>query len=333
MRLFINKGTPVASISKPETEVYLHFGGETRGVRFDVVTETGAGREASDYHIYCIDSQRDFLRESFADRTLYYGCTAIAAKSLDQNEAYEKLRPVTVVFIYIDQQATTDFIDEIRFYRMSDIKRYGALANPYTDKLSFVEVNLNNKANIAINSPLDEDIRAFVDLMTHGDDSKVIRDLIANPNLSESMREVIRLFGDLMSKAIKEKRVDASEFPPELGTILESEAYKMTFSDLLAERAAEERAKAAYKEKRDIAKEMLIDGQDIAKIVKYTKLTEDEVLEIRSDLNKTISKERKNLAKQMLNEKEDIAKIMKYTKLTKDEVLHIQAELNLPNAI
>jgi len=336
LRLFINKGTPVASISKPETEVYLHFGGETRGVRFDVVTETGAGREASDYHIYCIDSQRDFLRESFADRTLYYGCTAIAAKSLDQNEPYEKLRPVTVVFIYIDQQATTEFIDEIKFYRASDIKRYGALADPYTDKLSFVEVNLNNKANMPISGPLDEDVRAFVNLMTLGDDARVIRDLKSNTNISYSMREVINIFGDLMSKVIQEKQVDESDFPLELGNILESEAYKMTFNDLLTERAAKEAAKAIEKRNRDIARKMLINKEDIDKITDYTGLTKDEVIEIRSELNKAemaIAKERRDLAIEMLNDGEDIAKIIKYTKLTEEEILRIRSELNLPDAI
>ena len=84
LRLFIYKGIPVASISKPKKEVVLDLKGKIRGVRFDVITETGAGRESSDYHIYCIDAQRDFLIKSFADRNLYYGCVAVAAKSLDK---------------------------------------------------------------------------------------------------------------------------------------------------------------------------------------------------------------------------------------------------------
>ena len=291
LRLFIYKGIPVTSISKLETEVILDLGGKIRGVRIDVVyVETGAGRKSNDYHIYCIDAQRDFLIKSFADRNLYYGCTTVAAKSLDKNEDFSKLRPVTIVFIYIDQQVTTDFVDEIKFYRYSDIKRNGALATPYTDKLSFVEINLNNKANMDITDSIDEDRRAFVDLMTHGDDEKVVNDLKTNPKLSKSMREVIDIFGNLMSEAIRQKQVDESKFPAELGDILDNkEAFQLTFQDLLEKRAAEAAAKAKAlaeaKLRRDLAKEMLIDKKDVSEIVKYSKLTEDEVEEIRSELN------------------------------------------------
>ena len=333
LRLFINKGALITSISKPESEVDLQLGGKVHGVRFDVMVDTGASREANDYHIYCVDCQRDFQIKSFADRTIYYGCTAIAAKSLAKNESYEKLRPVTIVFIYIDQQATTDFIDEIVFYRASSIKRDGASASPYSDKLSFVEINLNNKANMVVTGSLHDDMRAFVDLMTHGDDNNVVCSLKSNPKLSKSMREVVNIFGNLMSVAIQEKRVNESEFPSELGEVLEREVYKMTFQDLLAQRAAEAKAETDFKVKRDIARKMLINKEDIDKITDYTGLTEDEVLQIRSEVNEAIEKRNRDIAKEMLADGEDIAKIVKYTKLTEIEVLKIRSELNLPDAI
>ena len=132
-----------------------------------------------------------------------------------------------------------------------------------------------------------------------------------------------------MSEAIQEKRVKENEFPLALGDILEREEYKMTFQDVLVERET--------KVRKDLAKEMLIDGEDIVKIVKYTKLTEAEVLEIRSELNKpdvkAIEKRNKDLAKAMLIDKKSIDEIVKYSTLKEDEVLRILSELNLPDAI
>ena len=39
------------------------------------------------------------------------------------------------------------------------------------------------------------------------------------------------------------------------------------------------------KDKIDLVKEMLTDGVDIIMIMKYSKLTKDEILKIRSELN------------------------------------------------
>ena len=139
----------------------------------------------------------------------------------------------------------------------------------------------------------DEDRRSFLDLMTHGDDQKAIRDLKANPKLSESMRKVVDLFGDIMLKAIRDKTVDVSKVPAELGEILESEVYSMSFQELLEKRAAEAAAEAAAQAKaqaeeklrKEIARKMLIKGDDCSKVVECTGLTEEEVIKIQTELN------------------------------------------------
>ena len=85
----------------------------------------------------------------------------------------------------------------------------------------------------------------------------------------------------LMSEAIKKKKVDESEFPAELGNILERDELKLTIQDLIDKRAAEAKAKL----RKEIARKMLIKGIDCSKVVDCTGLTEEEVLNIQTELN------------------------------------------------
>ena len=116
LRLFASNGKQVTLTEKPKSEQILSLGKGIRGVRFDVVAKT------EDYHIYCIESQRDFMRESYTVRTLYYGCIAMATKSLKQKEDFKELRPVTVIFVYIDNTASTEPIDVMNVYKRKDVE-------------------------------------------------------------------------------------------------------------------------------------------------------------------------------------------------------------------
>ena len=69
LRLFARGGKPVKLLANPEKEQPIDFGDDIRGVRFDIVAE------AEDFHIYCLEAQREFMPESRTDRTVYYGCT------------------------------------------------------------------------------------------------------------------------------------------------------------------------------------------------------------------------------------------------------------------
>jgi len=69
LRLFARGGKPVKLLGKPKKEQAINLGDDIRGVRFDIVAE------AEDFHIYCLEAQREFMPESRTDRTVYYGCT------------------------------------------------------------------------------------------------------------------------------------------------------------------------------------------------------------------------------------------------------------------
>ena len=175
LRLFATNGKSVTLLAKPKSEDIVNVEKGIRGVRFDTVAKTGTSEDAQDFHIYCIDSQREFERESYVDRELYYACVAMATKSLKTNEDFSMLRPVTVIFIYIDNSASTNPIDLVNLYRRRDIEIHSVAVQPYTAKFNFININLNNKANWEAGQ-LSADVRAFMDIMSIGDDEYLVTD-------------------------------------------------------------------------------------------------------------------------------------------------------------
>jgi hypothetical protein len=227
LKLFAAGGRPVNLVGKPKKEQDLKLGKGIRGVRFDVVAED------TDYHIYCIDSQRVFFQESYTDRTLYYGCSAMAAKSLKEKEDFKQLRPITVIFIYIDNTASTESIDVMNVYKRKDVQAGAQDIQPYNSKLTFIDINLNNKANCRTNDQFESDIRAFLDIMSNGDDEHLVNLILSDTRLSDSMRNVIKRFSGLMKDVVRQAPIDDKQYTPYLDEILKGDVFKMTTGQLL----------------------------------------------------------------------------------------------------
>jgi len=278
LKLFANHGKPVKLTGKPQKEQPIDLGAGIRGVRFDVVAED------TDYHIYCIDSQRVFFQESYTDRTLFYGCVAMAAKSLRKNEDFNQLRPVTVIFIYIDNTASTESIDVINLYKLEDVKSGSRNIQPYNCKLTLIDINLNNRANCKTEDQFESDIRAFMDLMSIGDDEHFIKLISEDPSLSDSMRNVIKIFSELMSNVIQQTPIDNKQYTPYLDEILRKDVFKMTTGQMIrleGEQAGE--AKGIFKGKIELYyTELKLQPHEIAKKLK---ITEPEVNRILVELN------------------------------------------------
>jgi hypothetical protein len=265
-------GEPITLLEKPKVEHVVNVGKGIRGVRFDVVAET------QDYHIFCIDSQRVFKKEEYSNRTLYYGCMAMASKSLREKEAFDQLRPVTVIFIYIDNDVSKESVDVIGLYKKRDVE--GTVTpQPYNDKLTFIDINLNNKANHSFNNVLDADLRAFMDLMSVGDDEYLVERILSDENISDSMRNVIGLLSNLMNDVIRntpptkeaEKQVD------DLSEILRKDEFKMTTRELIKDEGRVEGMIKVYYEKMnlqpsEIAKELEMEESEVIRILKELRL-------------------------------------------------------------
>jgi len=280
IRIFATDGQqPVTLLEKPKTEQVANTGKGIHGVRFDVMATT------HDYHIYCIDSQRIFKQESYSDRTLYYGCMAMSTKSLQEKEDFDQLRPVTVIFIYIDNAASKESIDVMNIYKRRDVESAKS-PQPYNDKLTFIDINLNNKANCQLGSALDSDVRAFMDLMSTGDDEHLVKLILSDENLSDSMRTVVGLFSKLMNDVIRKAPVeDNEEYTDYLDEILRKDEFKMTTGELIRHKALlEGRVKGVLEGKievyytkmklqpNEIAKELKIDESEVNRILKDLKL-------------------------------------------------------------
>jgi predicted transposase/invertase (TIGR01784 family) len=278
LKLFATNGQPVKLLEKPKTEQGIDLGKGIRGVRFDVIAED------TDYHIYCIDSQRVFMQDSYTDRTLYYGCSAMAAKSLKKNEDFKQLRPVTVIFIYIDNTASTESIDVMNVYKNKDVQSRAKDINPYNSKLTFIDINLNNKANCKTDDQFESDMRAFMDLMSNGDDEHLVELILADPKLSDSMRNVIEIFRGLMTDVIRKAPIDEKEYTPYLDEILrKDEVFTMTTGQLLlqeGEKKGEQRGILKGKVELYYTKLNLKPHE----IADEMKITEDEVYRILIEL-------------------------------------------------
>ena len=271
IRLFARNGQPTKLLSKPQREQVINIGKGIRGVRFDIVSET------QDYHIYCMESQRIFIQKSNTDRTLFYGCVAMASKSLKENEDFDKLRPVTVIFIYIDNTSTNEPIEVMNIYRKKDIELSKGQIRPYNDKLTFIDINLNNKANCEFDSPLDSDIRAFMDIMSNGDDEQLVKLILQDPDLSDSTRNAIEIFSELMKDVIRKTSINEEQYTPYLHEILKKEEFIMTTRQLIKQEGIDETLS-------EVAKDMLIEGDSIDKIVRITKLPIDKIEELKDKL-------------------------------------------------
>ena len=284
-------GQPVTLLEKPKKEQVINTGKGIHGVRFDVVAET------QDYHIFCIDSQRIFKQDSYSDRTLYYGCTAMANKSLREKEDFNQLRPVTVIFIYIDNVASKESIDIMNVFKRRDVESSNTPL-PYNNKLTFIDINLNNKANCTVNNVLESDIRAFMDLMSTGDDEHLVKLILSDENLSDSMRNVIKLFSKLIKEVPVKEKEDYNNY---LDEILDRDEFKMTTGQLIRRKALLEGRTEGRTEGRiegriegmvegrikgmvevyytkmklqphEIAKELEIDESEVSRILKDLKL-------------------------------------------------------------
>jgi len=253
-------GKPVKLLSQPTTQETIKVGKESKGVRFDVVTET------TDVHIYCIESQRVFMQESYTDRTL-------AFKSLKRGEEYGELRPVTVIFVHLENTDSVEPIDVMNVYKKKEVNLCLSSTMPYNDKLTFVDINLNNAKNCDLDSDLNWDERAFMDLMIHGDDEKVVAELLLSSRISESMRKVVSLFGTIMREEVKKLPVDENKYPVYLDTLLERDEYIMAVGSVYD--------KGKNDALRDFIENLLRLEYPIAEIARATQSSEDFVLEIK----------------------------------------------------
>jgi len=269
-------GKPVKLLSQPTTQQTIKVGKESKGIRFDVVTET------TDIHIYCIESQRVFMQESYTDRTLYYGCVAMAFKSLKRGEDYSELRPVTVIFVHLENTDSAEPVDVMNIYKKKEVKLCLSSTVPYNDKLTFVDINLNNAKNCDLDTELNWDERAFMDLMIHGDDEKIVAELLSSERLSTSMRKVVSVFGKIMRDEIKKLPIDENKYPTYLDTLLERDEYVMAVGSVYD--------KGKNDALRDVARKFLLMGLSSKEVAEGTDLSEVEVMELKESLDNPFPK-------------------------------------------
>ena len=179
----------------------------------------------------------------------------------------------TKTFVYIDNQGSREAIDVIRLYNENDVER------PYSSKMTFVNVNLNNKANYSIedDNPISYDVRAFMDLMSIGDDEHLIELLLQSTRLSDSMRNVISLFDGLMKDVIRKTTIRQEHYTADLHQILRKDVFVMSTDQLLVQKGkVEGKIELCFTDLKlqphEIAKKLNVPEEEVSRILKDLKL-------------------------------------------------------------
>ena len=125
--------------------------------------------------------------------------------------------------------------------------------------INFIDINLNNKANWkAGGKPVDSDIQAFMDLMSVGDNERLVELMLRNSEISASTRKAAEVFSTIMKNKIQKMSIDSSKYTQHLDKVLRKDEYNMTTLDL-AVREGEKRGMIEG-EKRGMI-EGLIEGE------------------------------------------------------------------------
>ncbi|MDR1531674.1 MAG: Rpn family recombination-promoting nuclease/putative transposase [Clostridiales bacterium] len=146
-----------------EMESREEFLGSKR-TRLDIVAEEG------DYAIYDVEAQRDHLKDH-KNRCVFYGCRKVSKYSLKKGETYSKLRPVTIIFINLENPEAVSYIDDIRFrYESSNCYRV------YNNGLRIVEFNLDKIDEMLKDKHAKDDIKFFALACKIGSSSKHLKE-------------------------------------------------------------------------------------------------------------------------------------------------------------
>ncbi|SHM82156.1 MULTISPECIES: Rpn family recombination-promoting nuclease/putative transposase [unclassified Fibrobacter] len=216
------------------------------------------------FDLYCIDSaQRRFIievqllmQENIVNRAIYYASqTVIAQGERGQKYNYELKPVVTVVFMEFNV-----FVDD-RYIRRAKLREINGASVSEVLSFAFVELPKFNKPLDQLETTLDRGLYAL----------KNMKNMTQMPKLYANTAFELLFSSAFLAKLSKEeqKMID--------------EAQKAKWDEYAINKAALDRGR--NQKAREVAKDLLIEGDSVEKVVRVSKLSEADVLAIKAEID------------------------------------------------
>ena len=216
------------------------------------------------FDLYCIDSaQRRFIievqllmQENIVSRAIYYASqTVIAQGERGQKYNYELKPVVTVVFMEFNV-----FVDD-RYIRRAKLREINGASVSEVLSFAFVELPKFNKPLDQLETTLDRGLYAL----------KNMKNMTQMPKQYANTAFELLFSSAYLAKLSKEeqKMID--------------EAQKAKWDEYAINKAALDRGR--NQKAREVAKDLLIEGDSVEKVVRVSKLSEADVLAIKAEID------------------------------------------------
>ena len=216
------------------------------------------------FDLYCIDSaQRRFIievqllmQENIVNRAIYYASqTVIAQGERGQKYNYELKPVVTVVFMEFNV-----FADD-RYIRRAKLREINGASVSEVLSFAFVELPKFNKPLDQLETTLDRGLYAL----------KNMKNMTQMPKQYANTAFELLFSSAYLAKLSKEeqKMID--------------EAQKAKWDEYAINKAALDRGR--NQKAREVAKDLLIEGDSVEKVVRVSKLSEADVLAIKAEID------------------------------------------------
>lgn len=216
------------------------------------------------FDLYCIDSaQRRFIievqllmQENIVNRAIYYASqTVIAQGERGQKYNYELKPVVTVVFMEFNV-----FVDD-RYIRRAKLREINGASVSEVLSFAFVELPKFNKPLDQLETTLDKGLYVL----------KNMKNLTQMPKQYANTAFELLFSSAYLAKLSKEeqKMID--------------EAQKAKWDEYAINKAALDRGR--NQKAREVAKDLLIEGDSVEKVVRVSKLSEADVLAIKAEID------------------------------------------------
>ena len=216
------------------------------------------------FDLYCINSaQRRFIievqllmQENIVNRAIYYASqTVVAQGERGQKYNYELKPVVTVVFMEFNV-----FVDD-RYIRRAKLREINGASVSEVLSFAFVELPKFNKPLDQLETTLDRGLYAL----------KNMKNMTQMPKQYANTAFELLFSSAYLAKLSKEeqKMID--------------EAQKAKWDEYAINKAALDRGR--NQKAREVAKDLLIEGDSVEKVVRVSKLSEADVLAIKAEID------------------------------------------------
>ena len=216
------------------------------------------------FDLYCIDSaQRRFIievqllmQENIVNRAIYYASqTVIAQGERGQKYNYELKPVVTVVFMEFNV-----FVDD-RYIRRAKLREINGASVSEVLSFAFVELPKFNKPLDQLETTLDRGLYALKNMK----------------NMSQMPKQYANTAFELLFSSAYLAKLSKEEQK------MIDEAQKAKWDEYAINKAALDRGR--NQKAREVAKDLLIEGDSVEKVVRVSKLSEADVLAIKAEID------------------------------------------------